>query len=66
MRGGRGRCRILLKDIAMTQHDHDEVITVEHVDLQRYLGSWYEIARKPMWAEDRDARGGGNKWRNRT
>lgn len=40
----------------MTQHEHDEVITVEHVDLQRYLGSWYEIARKPMWAEDRDAR----------
>lgn len=31
----------------------DEVITVEHVELPRYLGTWYEIARKPMWAEDR-------------
>ena len=27
--------------------------TVEAVDLQRYLGTWYEIARLPMWAEDR-------------
>lgn len=34
----------------------DEVITVEHVELPRYLGTWYEIARKPMWAEDREAR----------
>lgn len=36
--------------------DRDEVITVEHVELPRYLGSWYEIARKPIWSEDRDAR----------
>lgn len=34
----------------------DAVITVEHVELLRYLGTWYEIARKPMWAEDREAR----------
>lgn len=34
----------------------NEVITVEHVELPRYLGTWYEIARKPMWAEDREAR----------
>lgn len=27
--------------------------TVESVDLQRYLGTWYEIARLPMWAQDR-------------
>lgn len=33
-----------------------ELLTVEHVDLQRYLGTWYEIARKPMWAEDDGAR----------
>ncbi len=32
-------------------HTH-ELTTVEHLDLQRYLGTWYEIARKPMWAED--------------
>ncbi|MGY0504027.1 lipocalin family protein [Luteimonas sp. e5] len=33
-----------------------EPATVEHVDLQRYLGTWYEIARKPIRHEDRDAR----------
>lgn len=36
--------------------EDNEVITVEYVELQRYLGTWYEIARKPMWAEDKDAR----------
>lgn len=30
--------------------------TVPHVDLQRYLGTWYEIARKPMRHEDKTAR----------
>lgn len=30
--------------------------TVPHVDLQRYLGTWYEIARKPMRHEDATAR----------
>ena len=30
--------------------------TVAHVDLQRYLGTWYEIARKPMRFEDTTAR----------
>ena len=34
----------------------DEVITVEHVELPRYLGTWYEIARKPMRFEDATAR----------
>lgn len=34
----------------------DEVITVEQVDLQRYLGTWYEIARKPIRIEDDGAR----------
>ena len=34
----------------------DEVITVEHVELPRYLGTWYEIARKPMRFEDAGAR----------
>ncbi len=28
------------------------VETVPSVDLQRYLGTWYEIARLPMWAQD--------------
>lgn len=26
--------------------------TVAAVDTQRYLGTWYEIARLPMWAQD--------------
>jgi len=26
--------------------------TVERVDLPRYLGTWHEIARLPMWAQD--------------
>ncbi|MBX9699277.1 MAG: lipocalin family protein, partial [Acetobacteraceae bacterium] len=26
--------------------------TVAAVDLPRYLGTWYEIARLPMWAQD--------------
>lgn len=30
--------------------------TAVHVDLQRYLGLWYEIARKPMRHEDASAR----------
>lgn len=30
--------------------------TVDHVELARYLGLWYEIARLPMWAEDQAAR----------
>ncbi|RYZ70580.1 MAG: hypothetical protein EOP91_13110 [Lysobacteraceae bacterium] len=29
--------------------------TVAHVDLDRYLGKWYEIARKPMRHEDATA-----------
>lgn len=32
------------------------LITVPRVDLQRYLGTWYEIARKPMRHEDATAR----------
>ncbi|MFT3897173.1 MAG: lipocalin family protein [Thermomonas sp.] len=34
----------------------DELKTVPHVDLTRYLGTWYEIARKPMRYEDATAR----------
>ena len=33
-----------------------ELHTVAHVDLNRYLGNWYEIARKPMRYEDEAAR----------
>lgn len=34
---------------------HPELPTVPSVDLARYLGTWYEIARLPMRHEDRDA-----------
>ena len=34
----------------------DALTTVAHVDLARYLGTWYEIARKPMRYEDATAR----------
>lgn len=34
----------------------DELQTVAQVDLPRYLGTWYEIARKPMRHEDAAAR----------
>lgn len=33
-----------------------ELPTVPHVDLPRYLGVWFEIARKPMRYEDAAAR----------
>lgn len=28
--------------------------TVERVDLDRYLGTWFEVARLPFWAQDSD------------
>ena len=34
----------------------DTLQTVAQVDLARYLGTWYEIARKPMRHEDATAR----------
>lgn len=33
-----------------------ELITAPQVDLERYLGDWYEIARKPMRHEDATAK----------
>lgn len=26
--------------------------TVDHVDVQKYMGTWYEIARLPFWRQD--------------
>ena len=34
----------------------DDLKTMPTVDLHRYLGTWYEIARKPMRHEDATAR----------
>ena len=34
--------------------DHPELATVAHVDLARYAGTWYEIARLPMRHEPED------------
>ncbi|MBK7822890.1 MAG: lipocalin family protein [Tessaracoccus sp.] len=33
-----------------------EVTSVSHLDLQRYLGLWFEIGRLPLRFEDEDAR----------
>lgn len=41
---------LLLAGCAATPADAPR--TVERVDLGRYLGTWYEIARLPMWAQD--------------
>jgi apolipoprotein D and lipocalin family protein len=35
--------------------DHQEPATVARVDLARYMGTWYEIARLPMRHEPADA-----------
>ncbi len=35
--------------------DHPELATVPRVDIQRYMGTWYEIARLPMRHEPEDA-----------
>ena len=35
--------------------DHPELATVASVDLSRYMGTWYEIARLPMRHEPEDA-----------
>jgi len=36
-------------------HQHPELATVPQVDLQRYLGTWYEVARLPIRFEPEDA-----------
>lgn len=35
--------------------DHPELATVPHVDIKRYMGTWYEVARLPMRHEPEDA-----------
>lgn len=34
---------------------HPELVTVASVDIERYMGTWYEIARLPMRHEPEDA-----------
>ena len=36
-------------------HLNDELKTVDHVDLNNYLGTWYEISRLRNWFEDDNA-----------
>ena len=36
-------------------HQHPELATVPQVDLQRHLGTWYEVARLPIRFEPEDA-----------
>ena len=40
----------------MKSSNESELTTVASVDLPRYLGTWYEIARLPIRHEDRDDR----------
>ncbi|SPL71921.1 lipocalin family protein [Acinetobacter stercoris] len=40
---------ILLSIATLTYADSNSVKTVQHVDLNKYLGTWYEIARKPLY-----------------
>jgi len=43
-----------MKDLP-TMSDHSPLPTVASLDLQRYLGTWYEIDRLPMRHEPEDA-----------
>jgi apolipoprotein D and lipocalin family protein len=36
----------------LTKAEHSSLVVVPHVDLQSYLGKWYEIARLPFRFED--------------
>ncbi len=40
----------------MQSSDKKEPVTVQHVDLQRYLGTWYEIAKIPNFFQKNCAR----------
>ncbi len=40
----------------MQSSDKKEPVTVKHVDLQRYLGTWYEIAKIPNFFQKNCAR----------
>jgi apolipoprotein D and lipocalin family protein len=39
-----------------SQTPPSEVATVNHVDLKRYIGTWYEIAKIPNWFQKKCAR----------
>lgn len=36
----------------MAQNENNKVVTVDHVDLSRYVGLWYEIAKIPNSFQD--------------
>ena len=42
----------LLLGACVSQPDATTPKPVPAVDLQRYLGTWHEVARLPMWAQD--------------
>lgn len=44
---------LLLAGCAVPQPGPQTPATVATVDLPRYLGTWHEVARLPMWAQDR-------------
>ena len=39
----------LLSVAAFAYAGNEKIQTVKNVDLKRYLGTWHEIARKPMY-----------------
>jgi apolipoprotein D and lipocalin family protein len=43
---------ILLAMLTNACNDHPPVVTVKNVDLKKYMGKWYEIARFPHSFED--------------
>jgi apolipoprotein D and lipocalin family protein len=52
-----GCASLLLLGVRATAARRPPLKTVDHVDLPRYLGRWYEVARLPNWFEkkcDRD------------
>lgn len=42
-------CLPSLSSVAAAAEKPGQLITVPHVDLNRYLGTWYEIASYPAW-----------------
>ena len=36
---------LMLRDIILTKEEYNTLEVVPHVDLKKYLGKWYEIAR---------------------
>ncbi len=49
-------CCFLTPRVCLAGEKSKEVRTVDRVDLERYVGLWYEIARYPNWFQKKCAR----------